>query len=88
MKSYLPTLKFRRLRGDRDLQNNNRKICRNNTLVLKLSNAKKSGNQYKLYQTQSKYDISKYFFTELLIFRIACQIMWWNWTALFQLNNA
>ena len=64
-KLNLPTLKFRRLRGDmiEVYKIVTGKYGKNNTLELKLSNFKYTrGNQYKLYQNQSKFDIRKYFF--------------------------
>ena len=69
-KLNLPTLKFRRLRGDmiEVYKIVTGKYGKNNNLELKLSNLKYTkGNQYKLYQNQSKFDIRKYFFSNRVV---------------------
>jgi hypothetical protein len=69
-KLNLPTLSFRRLRGDmiEVYKIVTGKYGKNNSLELKSSsNVNTRGNQYKLYQSQSRLDIRKFFFTNRVV---------------------
>ena len=70
----LPTLKFRRIRGDlievfKIITQNNNSNCQlvfHNNLALH-NNLQTRGNRYKLFQKQVVYDLRKYFFTNRII---------------------
>ena len=69
-KLNLPTLAFRRLRGDmiEVYKIVTGKYGNNKTLKLKTNKEINTrGNNYKLYQEQSRYDIRRYFFTNRVI---------------------
>ena len=69
-KLNLPTLSFRRLRGDmiEVYKIVTGKYGKNNSLELKSSsNVNTRGNQYKLYPNQSRLDVRKYFFTKRMV---------------------
>ena len=69
-KLNLPTLSFRRLRGDmievyKIITGKNEKNCQLELKMNKKVNTR--GNQYKLYQSHSRLDIRKYFFTNRVV---------------------